>query len=118
MQARIAYGADDRAGRASAPGSKRSFDGKRFRHEAPRKPPAPAPVIKASRSPSGLMPVGDGPFEAEGADTVRRRAADAIEKNPIKQRPPEEVSELVSGPRGPDRLSGPAPTGINPDGRH
>jgi hypothetical protein len=64
LQARIAYGADGRAGRASAPGSTRSFDGKHFNHEAPRKPLVPAPVIETSRSPAGWMPVGDGPSEA------------------------------------------------------
>ena len=63
------------------------------------------------------MPVGDGPSEAERADVVGKRAADAIKKNPTTQRPLDETSDAVSGPRGPDRLSGPAPTGICTDGR-
>ncbi len=54
----------------------------------------------------------------EQADTEGRRAADAIKKNPSKQRPPYEVSAAVSGARAPERPIGPAPTGTTPDGRH
>jgi hypothetical protein len=64
------------------------------------------------------MPVGASPSKGERADVEGRRAADAIKKNPTKQRPPDETSEEVYGPRGPYRPTGLAPTGITHAGRH
>jgi ATP-binding cassette subfamily B protein len=64
------------------------------------------------------MPVGASPSKGERADVEGRRAADVIKKNPTKQRPPDETSEEVYGPRGPYRPTGLAPTGITHAGRH
>jgi hypothetical protein len=63
------------------------------------------------------VPAGGGPSKGERAEAEGTRAADTIKKNPSKQRPRDEASEVVSGAQAPDRPPGPTPAGTTPGGR-